>query len=58
MLDTAEQFAPHLVPSAESVSRKFTMAFSKFADCYQIYNSGNKLSEDQIQLLSKKALTI
>ena len=59
-METAEQLEPslttcttdfNLVTKAENISRKFTRAFTLFADCYHIYSSCKKFKESDITLL-------
>ena len=59
--DTAEELEstlttslqPTLTSQAQTISRKFTKAFTLFTNCHNIYNSGKKLSEEDIITLVK-----
>lgn len=52
-IDTAEKFSPNLIQAAEDISRKFTKTFTLFASCHNIYNSGQRLSEEDIGSLGE-----
>ena len=46
----AECICPELVPQAKSLSDKFQEAFTLFARCHNLYNSG-AMSEENIETL-------
>ena len=46
----AERICPELVPQAKSLSDKFQEAFTLFARCHNLYNSG-AMSEENIETL-------
>ena len=52
-MEKAEELAPALVSVAEDISRKFTLAFTLFAECHNLYNSSKKFAETDIILLGK-----
>ena len=53
IIDTAERICPTLSTQAEKVCRNFTQAFTTFAKCHNIYDSGDQLPEDDIHTLGR-----
>ena len=53
IIDTAERICPTLSTQAEKVCCNFTLAFTTFAKCHNIYDRGDQLPEDDIHTLGR-----
>ena len=48
IFDTAKRICPTHSTQAEKVCRNFTLVFTTFSKCHNIYNRGDQLPEDDI----------